>query len=280
MEILFADERDWVHVTPAWHRLYRERHRFLTRKVQQTYLGYAVAQLKKIKTHRAWLLNPPSRKPARDDFGLPLAGTLSRDDQNRIEQAIADRMRGYGIDNIDMPKPTRIAVQDRLLSFWADLLATAEDQLEDRLREVATQALSLPPEVSAALNAEKRYRAALKHWESYQTWKLQRNPARAEIERLYGYDTKHAMHLIRLMRMGLEVLRSGDLAVRRPDAAELNAVRDGAMSFEQLLTAAAELQEEMEQAAAGSCLPADIDPDQVDRLAFDLMQQADWSGPA
>lgn len=278
LEILFADERDWVHATPAWQLLYRERHRFLTRKVQQTYLGYAIAQLKKIKTHRAWLLNPPARKPARDDFGLPLAGTLSRDDQNRIEQAIADRMRSYGIDNVDMPKPIRIAVQDRLLSFWTDVLAISEDQLEDRLRAVATQALSLPPEVADALNAEKRYRAALKHWESYQTWKLQRNPARAEIERLHGYDTKHAMHLIRLMRMGLEVLRSGELVVRRPDAAELNAIRDGVLSFEQLLAAAAELQEEMEEAAAGSGLPADVDPGQVDRLAFDLMKEAGRSG--
>ena len=55
----------------------------------------------------------------------------------------------------------------------------------------------------------------MKHWDSYQTWKTHRNPARAELERQHGYDTKHAMHLIRLMRMGLEVLETGDLGVRR-----------------------------------------------------------------
>ena len=76
---------------PAWRQLHGERRRFLTRKVQQTFLGYAMAQLKKIKTHRSWLLNPPARKPSREDFGLPASGgTLSRDDQNRIEQSIAD----------------------------------------------------------------------------------------------------------------------------------------------------------------------------------------------
>jgi hypothetical protein len=36
----------------------------------------------------------------------------SRDDQNRIEQSIAEKIRSYGIDNIDMPKPTRTAVQE------------------------------------------------------------------------------------------------------------------------------------------------------------------------
>jgi predicted nucleotidyltransferase len=45
LEILFADERDWVYVTPAWQRIYTERRRFLSREVQQTYLGYALSQL-------------------------------------------------------------------------------------------------------------------------------------------------------------------------------------------------------------------------------------------
>ena len=48
----------------------------------------------------------------------------------------------------------------------------------------------------------------MKHWDSYQTWKTHRNPTRAELEPQHGYDTKHAMHLIRLMRMGLEVLET------------------------------------------------------------------------
>src|SRR5690606_17813414 len=101
----------------------------------------------------------------------------------------------------------------------------------------------------------------MKHWDSYQAWKTHRNPARAELERQHGYDTKHAMHLIRLMRMGLEVLETGDLRVRRGDAYELSAIRDGAMTFDDLLTAANGLQKSMERAAAKTRLPADVDQD-------------------
>jgi predicted nucleotidyltransferase len=274
LEILFSDEGDWMHETPAWRSLHRERHRFLTKKVQQTFLGYAMAQLKKIKTHRSWLLNPPTQKPCRGDFGLPAASsTLNRDDQNRIEQGISDKIRTYGIDTLELPKPTRIALQDRFEAFWIDSLATSEEELEDRMRAVATRALALPAEVISALNAEKRYRAAMKHWDSYQTWKAQRNPARAELERAHGYDTKHAMHLIRLMRMGLEVLRSGELLVHRNDADELNSIRDGTMTFEQLVSVATGLQNEMERAAACTQLPADVDYDAVDRLAVELMRE-------
>src|SRR4051812_44439280 len=94
LEILFASEADWLLAAPAWRRLHDQRTQFLTRKVQQTFLGYAMAQLKKIQTHRSWLLKPPAKKPSREDFGLPAhGGTLSADDQNRIEQGIAEKVR-------------------------------------------------------------------------------------------------------------------------------------------------------------------------------------------
>ncbi|HYQ27741.1 MAG TPA: nucleotidyltransferase domain-containing protein, partial [Polyangiaceae bacterium] len=251
LEILFASEADWLLAAPAWRRLHDERLQFLTRKVQQTFSGYALAQLKKIQTHRSWLLSPPTKKPSRQDFGLRAHGsTLSADDQNRIEQGIAEKVRSYGIDNVDLPKPARIALQERLDAFTRDMLSATTEDVEERLRAVATAALGIPSDVASTLNAEKRYRAALKHWDSYQTWQAQRNPARAELERSHGYDTKHAMHLIRLMRMGLEILQTGELRVRRDDAEELSAIRDGALSFEQLLAMARNLQESMEAAAA------------------------------
>jgi hypothetical protein len=212
------------------------------------------------------------RKPTRDDFGLPSgSSTLSRDDQHRIEQSIAEKIRSYGIEEVDMPRPVRIAVQDRLDAFLRDVLVVPEEAVEDRVRAVATGALGLPPDVVAALNAEKRYRAALKQWESFQTWKRQRNAARAELERRHGYDTKHAMHLVRLMRMGLEVLEQGDLRVRREDAAQLSAIRDGALTFDELLEVATQLQEAMVRAESSTSLPLDVDPEWVDSFLLELL---------
>lgn len=274
LEILFADERDWLYVTPIWRRLHAERERFLSQKVQQTYLGYAMAQLKKIRTHRSWLLNPPSHHPTREEFGLASAASLNRDDQNRIEQSIAEQLRSYGIDDVEMPKVARIAVQERLQNLWLDLLRAEPDSLDERLRETATRALSLPSETLRALNAERAYRGAMKQWEAYRAWSAERNPQRAELERRHGYDTKHAMHLVRLMRTGLELLESGELHVRRADAAELNAVRDGALSFEALETLATELRARMSAAVARTHLPADIDYAFVDALALEIIRAA------
>ncbi len=271
LEVLFADPRDWLFEKPAWQRIYRERQRFLTTRVQQTYLGYALAQLKKIKTHRSWLLTPPKQKPTREALGLPDTGTLSRDDQNRIEKSIADQMRSYGIDTLEMPKPLRVALEARLRAALSDALHTTDEALEDKLRTLAVGSLNLPTAVVQTLEAERKYRAAMRHWEAYQTWQVERNPARAELERRFGYDTKHAMHLVRLMRTGLGLLRTGDLEVRRADASELTAIRDGKLSYDELLGLAAELESEMTEAAARTTLPRDVDRGFVDELAFELM---------
>lgn len=276
LEILFADPADWVVDTPAWRLLYEARAQFLTRKVQHTFLGYAMSQLKRIKTHRAWLLNPPTDKPTREQFGLPASqGTLSRDDRHRIEQSSADKLRRHGVDDLEMPKATRIALRDRITELTRDLLAAdgatvSDEELDQHRWRAACASLNLPPTVIAALTAEKRYHAAMKQWDAYQSWLSHRNRARAQLEAAHGYDTKHAMHLIRLMRMGVEVLEHGDLRVRRPDATELAAIRDGALSYDALHTMATDLQQRMTIAAAQTQLPDDVDRAAVDRLALQL----------
>jgi predicted nucleotidyltransferase len=43
----------------------------------------------------------------------------------------------------------------------------------------------------------------------------------------FGYDTKNAAHLVRLLRMCIEFLDEGELRVTRPDATELLAIKQG-----------------------------------------------------
>lgn len=223
LEILFAAQDDWLFSTPVWRQLHERRHAFLSAKVEQTYVGYALSQLKRIQTHRSWLLQPPVNEPRRADFGLPERSTLSADDRVRIEQALSEEV------------------------------------------------LELPPAVLRVLDAERRYRSARKHWEAFRRWKSQRNRARAELEARFGYDTKHAAHLLRLMRTGIELLESGELHVKRADAMELRAVRDGALSYDDLISQARTLETRMKAAAASTRLPTDVDHEVLDELLFDLI---------
>jgi len=277
LEILFADPSDWLIASPGWRTLYDRRQVFLTKRVQKSFSGYGLAQLRRIQTHRGWLLKPPQTQPTRRDFGLPDATVLSRDQQGRIERGIADKIESYGVGDLGLDPTTRATVEARMSQFYLDALQTSTDALDPSMRAVATRALNLSPELTNTLTAEKRYRAAKREWRAYQSWKAHRNRARADLERAHGFDTKHAMHLVRLLRMGLEVLRGEGVQVRRPDTEDLCAIRSGAWTFDKVLSHAEDLHGQMTAAAEVSALPEEVDPDLVDAMLLEVLDAFDGS---
>jgi hypothetical protein len=120
---------------------------------------------------------------------------------------------------------------------------------------------------------QKAYDADLKHWHHYQTWRKERNPARARLENRHGYDTKHAMHLVRLLKMGEEVLSKGTLIVRRPDAEWLLGIRDGALNYEALLRLANELTASLDAQVSASSLPDAPDTEAAEDLLVRLHRE-------
>src|SRR5271170_3216483 len=55
LELLFVDLADVCHTSPAAELLRENRHLFLSQRCQKTFVGYAKAQLSRIRTHTKWL---------------------------------------------------------------------------------------------------------------------------------------------------------------------------------------------------------------------------------
>ncbi len=123
------------------------------------------------------------------------------------------------------------------------------------------------------LDMERRYTAKLREWQNYRKWVETRNPARAELEAKWGYDTKHAMHLVRLTRMCREVLTEGVVRVRRPDAKELLEIRHGAWTYEDLVAYCEVQDAELSELAKTSKLPKQPDRKALDKLCVGLIQE-------
>ena len=291
-ELLYLDEREVLFTTALWERLRAKRDLFLSQKVRHTYAGYAQGQLKRIQRHREWLLHPPTRPPERADFGLPEQSVLSADERNRIEEGISKLIRSWTVDEaIELPSAERDVLRERLREFWSAALGAArsdrleirtpepgaaidDDALDEQVAAVAGASLGLSQEVLQVLRQERRYRSARSHWGQFQRWQRERNPKRAALEAAHGFDTKHGMHLVRLLRMGLEILRDGAVNIRRDDAEELLAIRDGAMSYEQLIAEAERLDLAMRDAVATSPLPRAPDEAALDALLLELLLAA------
>ena len=122
-------------------------------------------------------------------------------------------------------------------------------------------------------DAQRGFDAALKHWNHYETWRAERNPARAGLEQRFGYDTKHAMHLLRLLEMGAELVEGGALLVRRPDAQWLRGVRAGSLSYEDLRAAVAERKQRLHDALERSALPLEPDADAAEALVIEITER-------
>lgn len=253
IEMLFLDDTDlylpdlaigW-HGSP-WSWVYEKRDLFLSRKAKYTFSGYAVAQLKRIRTHRRWLLDPPKAEPRREDFGLKSGqGTVGKEQLGVVEARIrkkADELGGLGW------------TKDKI------------EENEESMVDMAVADLRLSLDLIPVVLAERRYANAARQWSQYQTWKAERNEKRQALEAAHGYDTKHGMHLVRLLRMAREILSGESVKVRRPDAEELRSIRAGAWPFERMEEWAAQ-----EEAALGAIAEASPLPEQPDRKRLDVL---------
>jgi predicted nucleotidyltransferase len=102
--------------------------------------------------------------------------------------------------------------------------------------------------------------------------------ARTERVEKFGYDTKDAMHLVRLLRMGVEIMVGDGVIVKRPDAEELVSIRNGAWTLEQVYEYAAEQQAHAAEikvlAEKKGKLPREPDSLKINQLCVDLIQES------
>jgi uncharacterized protein len=89
---------------------------------------------------------------------------------------------------------------------------------------------------------------------------------RPELEAMYGFDTKYAMHMLRLGFQGVELLSTGHLSLpmRAAERAYLLDVRRGRVDEATCIARAAELEQELAALATGSPLPETPDEARVE----------------
>ena len=273
LELLFESPEFYQHIHPVGQKLLDRRELFLSKKIRYSYSGYAYAQIRKIKSHRKWLLDPPTKKPVAEDYGLTESSALDKseekafitflwmlikdrieyvEEQQELYNLISDRIDYKGvINNNQIPPEFYPYIQN---------LTKASDRYMDLLRRT------------------QEYRQALHHWKSYQSWLKNRNPQRAELEAKCGYDSKHAAHCIRLVRMGNEILTTGKVNVDRRgiDAEELLDIRLGNVEYDVVLAEAEKQFDRLEHSYKISKLPYRVDDAKINELAIALVEEFGW----
>ncbi len=81
-------------------------------------------------------------------------------------------------------------------------------------------------------------------------------------------NSKHGMHLVRLMTQCVEILTTGKVINKRPDAELLRSIRNGAWTYDQLMKFAEDKEKEIEDIYRNKKY---VVPDQPDREALDSL---------
>lgn len=152
-------------------------------------------------------------------------------------------------------------------------MTVSEEQVVHKLLQ--HDVLPNPEVVREYITKEQRYREAYDKWDSYTNWQVHRNPYRHDLEEKYGYDTKHALHLVRLMRMCKEILLTEDVWVDRTtiDAAELLEIKRGKWTYKELIDWAENMDEHMNTLYPLSSLQKEPDRIKIDDLCQELIEE-------
>lgn len=268
IETLFVDEADIVVRHSAFSLLREAAPKFLTRKIAFTTAGYAFQQMKRIRGHNKHINNPqPVEAPQQADF-MSLIQHFS-DNVRKADFSLRDYCDGWRL--IPYGKHTYGLYKVDGYSSFNKTTGNLNDDFDGD--EVSRDRLGYPMFV-VKFN-HQQYQDARQAWEQYWEWKKNRNPARSVLEEEHGYDTKHAMHLVRLLRMGHEAITEGKLLVKRPDAEELLAIRSGAWTYDELIEYAEELDHKTKQAVNASVLPERVNLVEIAELVISI-QDAVW----
>lgn len=267
LELLWVDEKNILHSTPLYEKLRTHREFFLSSKSKFTFSGYAISQLKRIRGHNKWISSPqPKRRPKEIDFVSVIWNATNNREWNKavpFEDILAFNLGGdiFGLMHDEGSGGKWHDRHEALLSLPAKDLTSYANTSQKQFDLVVKFNRQL-------------YKEHVENWQHYWEWKNNRNEARASLEEKYGYDTKHATHLVRLLRMGCEILRGEGVKVLRPDAEELLAIRNGAWTYEELIKYADEKERELESLYQTTKLPHHIDQDKADEITQEIYSLA------
>jgi predicted nucleotidyltransferase len=94
----------------------------------------------------------------------------------------------------------------------------------------------------------------------------QKNVHRDNLVDLYGYDTKYAMHIIRLLSEAKELMEKGTITYPRPEVDLLKDIRRGKYKLTEIHEMGSQLQSEATAAQEHSSLPDKVDRQKVSEL--------------
>lgn len=224
---------------------------FISKLCEKTFAGFANSQIKKARGLNKKIVNPmPKEKKSVLDFCVVFSDGKSIDLTKWLTQhQLHQRQIGLAV----MPHATQMYamyVDDGTHDFSGIIQKDTANQVS-----LSSIPKGLTPVGYLAFN-QMGYSKYCKDYSEYWDWVDNRNEERYQTTISHGkqYDAKNMMHTIRLLQTALDIAKTGQVIVKRPNRDELLAIKAGQSDYETLVKMADDLTVEISQAFAQSGL--------------------------
>jgi hypothetical protein len=252
--------------------LYNNRHAFLTKKIRFTFGGYAISQIKKARGLNKKIVNPIDKErknPLDFCYILTPIGTTPLRDWLKIQRGEAWRQEKYGVVKVNNARDVYYIYYDDKNIGYRGILK--EDKSSNELRMSSIPKSELLKGATMIYNKDG-YQTYCKEYKQYWEWVDKRNPYRYNDNTSHkqNYDGKNMMHCLRMLDMAIEIAKTGDVNLVRPNREWLLSVRKGKVSYDEIMSLIEEKKNIMDEAFKKSFLPDSIDSNFVHNLILEI----------
>lgn len=244
---------------------------FLSKTSKETFAGYAITQVRKAKGLKKKIVNPmPQKRAAVLDFCYVLEGYTSVALKLWLEQRNYSQEQ-CGLVSIPHAKGLFALFYDAESKFHYKGIAVNEAANDVSLSSIPKGEQEIG---YLSFNAES-YSMYCKEFKEYWDWVDKRNEDRYMDNKQHGkdYDAKNMMHTIRLLQVTEELLKTGELHVKRPNREELLAIRSGEFEYSALLAQSEALIERIDLAYEQTMLLESIDHQKLENILIEMRNE-------
>ena len=309
IESLYVPDRCVRYITPAFEELRKNRELFLSKELLTSLCGYAKSQIYKARGLNKKIVNPVDTRKDILDFCYTFKGQGTTPFKKWLEKRglkakycglvhLPNMEQMYGVyydwgNHILNEYKTKYFIDDVLLYYAMEYfdMPDSEDALDllfekikpigyrgamDENNDTTQLRLSsvekgIQPICIIQYN-ENGFKTHCRQYKEYQQWVRERNPQRYLENKDKEFDRKNMMHCVRLLTMGIEIAKTGNVNVDRTDIDRdfLLNIRLGNTTYDEILKYAEAKQVELDEAMKTCTLPDKTDMEKVKELLIHI----------
>eukprot|EP01137_Pigoraptor_chileana_P033430 Opistho-2@24253 len=268
LEILATPEDCILHRHPIMQRLNIKD--FLSKLCKDSFVGYAVTQIKKARGLNKKIVNPIAReRKSLLDFCYIIEGYESV----TVTAWLADKdwsQQQCGLVSLPHAKGMYALFYDEFQTLGYRGIIKSEFSNEIVLSSIPKGEKEVAY-LSCNLEGYSKY---CKDYKEYWDWMEMRNEDRYNADQLHGknYDSKNMMHTIRLLQTAEQILETGNLNIRVNNREQLLSIKSGQMDFDELIQMADDLMTSIDSWHRKSNLPETPDLDKAIEILIQMRE--------